>query len=104
MDLQELKEFAAEQHRLLIKHYTAKGNQPSVYATLAKVVEEVGELSEAMLTADALQRSEKLGKQTKLEYEVADVIISTLILAQALGVDIEKALDEKIAKIRARKL
>ena len=71
-----------------------------------KLSEEVGELSEAILAAHNRQRSVKLKKYTTnhLLEEFADVIISTLLLAETMGVkeNLDKAITDKIKKINRR--
>ncbi len=51
-----------------------------------------------------MQRKQKLKNLDKenLHGEFADVIITTLLLAKAMNIDIEKALEKKIEKINKR--
>ena len=51
-----------------------------------------------------MQRKQKLDNHNKdnLSGEFADVIITTLLLAKAMNVDIEKALERKIEKVSKR--
>lgn len=51
-----------------------------------------------------MQRKQKLDNHNKdnLSEEFADVIITTLLLAKAMNVDIEKALERKIEKVNKR--
>ncbi|WP_201783077.1 MazG nucleotide pyrophosphohydrolase domain-containing protein [Pyrodictium occultum] len=56
-----------------------------VYATFTWLVEEVGELGEALLKGDKRQVSE----------ELADVIAWVLSIASLVGVDVEEALSRK---------
>ncbi len=102
--MEELFEFAKIEHERLVNHYNIKGESKTKYTILAKLMEELGELSEAILTFDSLQRSDKLEETKKnLEGELADVILTTLILSKELDVNIKKALQEKIEKINKRK-
>ena len=104
MKFDELIEFAKVEHERLVTHFGVKNNPKTRYTMFAKVVEEVGELSEAILINDGIQRKDKLSKSKKeLEGEFADVILTTMILAQELNVNMDKALTEKIKKIKARK-
>lgn len=66
-----------------------------------KLSEEVGELSNEILSVLSLQRQSKLRKFDKqnLYEEFADIIISTLILANATRVDISRAVNDKMKKI-----
>jgi NTP pyrophosphatase (non-canonical NTP hydrolase) len=69
-----------------------------IYTQAAKLMEEVGELHAQLLGRSALQRKDKLAEfsQAALGAELADVVICTTILAQALGVDLAQALEDKI--------
>ena len=69
-----------------------------------KLNEEVGELCNDVLSVLKLQRKSKLEKFEKRNFyeEFADVIITTIKLANAAGVDIERALNDKLKKIEAK--
>ncbi len=102
--MEDIFEFAKVEHERQVTYHNTKGNPKTKYTMLAKLMEEVGELSEAILTYDSLQRKDKLVDAKKdLKDEFADVVIVALILSHELGVDIKKALDDKIKKIKARK-
>jgi NTP pyrophosphatase (non-canonical NTP hydrolase) len=104
MKFEELTDFATKEHERLITHYNIKDNPKTKYTIFAKLVEEIGELSEAILTRDSLQRKDKLhNSKTKLEDELADVILCTMILAKELNIDIDKSLKQKMKKIKKRK-
>ncbi len=76
----------------------------SVLARMVKLTEEVGELADEVLSSQGDQRTEKLAEKgdDALGNEVADVIITVLLLAAALKVDVPSALMKKIEKIRTR--
>ena len=69
-----------------------------------KLNEEVGELCNDILSVLKLQRKSKLEKFDKRNFyeEFADVIITTMLLASAAGVDIERAISDKLKKIEKR--
>ncbi|CAN5182170.1 hypothetical protein BH09PAT1_BH09PAT1_6680 [soil metagenome] len=69
-----------------------------------KLNEEVGELCNDTLSVLKLQRKSKLENFDKRNFyeEFADVIITTVQLANAAGVDIERAINDKLAKIEHR--
>lgn len=69
-----------------------------------KLNEEVGELCNDILSVLKLQRKSKLAKFDKRNFyeEFADVIITTFQLANAAGVDIERAINDKMKKIEKR--
>lgn len=71
---------------------------------VCKLTEEVGELAGEVLAYEGKQRAEKLAARDKdaLGDEVADVLICTLLLAESMGVDVDEALQRKIAKVDQR--
>ena len=78
--------------------------EKEIFARAIKLGEEFGELCQEILFHSALQRKSKMKKFKKenLSEEFADVLISTLLLAQEMNIDIEKALEDKIKKIDKR--
>lgn len=104
MEMNELLKFVDKEHERLVNYYNAGSDPNTKYRMFVKLIEELGELSDAILAADSLQRKEKLEKGTdKLEYEFADVIICALIMSKEMGIDVRKALKEKIKQIKKRK-
>ncbi len=67
------------------KTYFERDRARGVYATFTWLVEEVGELAEALLKGDEKAVAE----------EIADVLAWTLSLANLVGVDAESALKSK---------
>jgi len=63
--------------------YIERDSGRGIYATLAWLASELGELAEAVL------------KGGDVEEEIADVLAWTLSVANLLGVDAEKALQKK---------
>ena len=74
-----------------------------LYRTV-KLNEEVGELCNDILAVLALQRKAKLKLFDKrnLYAEFADVLITTMQLANAMGVNLDRAVKDKLKKIRTR--
>lgn len=74
------------------------------FGRMVKLMEELWELCEALLGHFGNQRKEKLARfdRAHLEWEFADVIITTLLLARTLEVDIREALEKKIERIEER--
>lgn len=81
-----------------------RGQAVHLLAYTAKLGEEVGELSEQILARFGYQRKSKELAQgdDELADECADVLIVTLFLAQAAGIDIETALKRKMDKLEIR--
>ena len=67
------------------EEYLEADEERGLYRTFTWLVEEVGEL------AEALQRMDR----DRIEEEIADVIAWTISLANMLGIDVEKALRNK---------
>ena len=104
MTFQEFREFIQTEMARIEKRLGHLDREKRLLAYTEKTSEEPGELSEALLSYLSLQRKDKVqnGKD-ELAGEVADVIITTALLGEALGIDVEKCLEDKIAKIRKRK-
>lgn len=71
-----------------------------------KLNEEVGELCNDILAVLKLQRKSKLEKFDKrnIYEEFADVLITTIQLAEAAGVDVSRAINDKLKKIEKKYL
>jgi NTP pyrophosphatase (non-canonical NTP hydrolase) len=65
--------------------YFEKDSQRGIYATFTWLVEEVGELAEALLNGD----------KEAIQEELADVIAWTISVANLKDIDIEEALKKK---------
>lgn len=107
MTFDELNDFIVERDRIYRawKEGDATDNE-RILARMAKLAEEMGELSEEVLGSLGYQRQAKLDARTpeSLGDEVADVIITTMLLAKAMGVDIAGSLERKMKKIRERSI
>jgi NTP pyrophosphatase (non-canonical NTP hydrolase) len=104
MEMKELIGFIETEDRRLKKHYNAIDEGKHVLARTVKLTEELGELCNDVLAHSNLQRKEKLGIYDKenTQEEFADVIITTMLLAKAMGIDVERGLESKIEKINKR--
>ena len=105
MTIKKLVKFIQIEIERLEKLYnTPLSSENGVLRHTVKLSEEVGELAEQVLAYISHQRKEKLNKMNResLAQEFADVIIVTCILANAVNVDIEKSLKNKIEKINKR--
>ncbi len=77
-----------EAQNLMKLKYFERDSSRGVYATFTWLVEEIGELAEAVLS----------GNKESIEEEIADVLAWTLSLANLLDVDVEKAFLKKYPK------
>lgn len=80
--------------------------EKEILTKTVKLNEEVGELCNDILSILKLQRKAKLEKfdRRNIYQEFADVIITTIQLAQIAGVDINRAVGDKLKKIEERYL
>lgn len=80
--------------------------EKEILTKTVKLNEEVGELCNDILSILKLQRRAKLQNFDKrnMYEEFADVIITAMQLAIAAGVDVERAVGDKLKKIEERYL
>ncbi len=106
MELKELLEFIDLENKRLIERFgkNSSTQQERILARTVKLTEELGELCNEVLAFNGDQRQEKLDRHGKnnLPNEFADVIITTLLLAKSMNVDVKEALINKIEKINKR--
>ncbi|MFA5075135.1 MAG: MazG nucleotide pyrophosphohydrolase domain-containing protein [Candidatus Babeliales bacterium] len=104
MELKELIKFIQKEGNRLKSLYNNCDDEKMILAITVKLNEEVGELCQEVLGNLKFLRKEKLEKHTPetLKEEFADVLITSLILVNQMGIDIEKAMEEKIDKINTR--
>lgn len=105
MELKDLLKFIEIEDERLKKYYNSYSDpEKHILARTVKLTEELGELSDEVLAHTSLQRKQKLENHDtqNLSEEFADVILTTLLLAKAMNVDIEKALAKKVEKINKR--
>jgi NTP pyrophosphatase (non-canonical NTP hydrolase) len=105
MQLQDLIKFIKKEDKRLRERFgNYKDEEKRILARTVKLTEELGELCDEVLSFNAMQRQEKLDKHDSdnLPDEFADVLITTLLLAEVMKVDVEKALKGKIKKINKR--
>lgn len=74
------------------------------FARTMKIVEELGELSDEILTSMNLQRDSKIQKFSRqnIEDEFADVLGSLVLLGLELDIDIVEVMKRKILLTRER--
>ncbi len=104
MTIGRLLTFIHAENDRLDKKYRFSTKLEALLAKTVKMGEELGELYGEILGTSKLVRKEKLGRYSRstIEDEIADCIITTLLVADSLGVDVSKALEKKIEKINQR--
>ena len=100
MEMKRLLEFIDFEDSRLNKYYDID-NDKKILARTVKLMEELGELSNEILSHGSLQRKSKMDRhdKEKIKGEFADVVITAFLLAKAMGIDMKSALEEKINKI-----
>jgi len=105
MDLKNLQQKIGSINEIIRPHYKLyTPKEKEILTKTVKLNEEVGELCNDILSILQLQRKAKLDKFNKrnMYEEFADVIITTIQLANTAGVDIDRAIHDKIRKIEER--
>jgi NTP pyrophosphatase (non-canonical NTP hydrolase) len=96
----EYKEISA----FLNERWPMENSDQRVFARTMKMVEELGELADEILTSMNLQRNSKIAafSRTNVEDEFADVLASLILLANELDIDVEEVIQRKIKFTRKR--
>lgn len=104
MTIQELQQEYAKIADWLNAHWRIASADQRIFTRTMKIVEELGELADEILSSMNLQRSSKVSEfsHTKVEDEFADVMGSLVLLAQELNIDIESVMQRKIRDTRKR--
>ncbi len=100
--LKELqKALKSHELELRIKFHSLTKKEKDILTRTVKLQEEVGELSNDILSILSLQRKSKLleFEKNNMYEEFADVILSVIMLANSVGVDIERAVKGKYKKL-----
>lgn len=105
MTIAELIEELREINQRLQKAYDLDDARVEVLARMTKISEELGELSDEVLSTVSMQRKDKLGqfRTENVAKELADVIVTVMILGITLDIDVEQALVERLAQLKNRK-
>jgi NTP pyrophosphatase (non-canonical NTP hydrolase) len=96
-----LKELA-EEYKAISKFFNDRwplpDHQQRVFARTMKIMEEMGELSDELLTSMNLSRDSKIAKfsQENIEDEFADVLACVVALGLELDIDMEAVMRRKI--------
>jgi len=104
MQINDLVSQYKEISKFLNERWPLKNKEHKIFARTMKIMEELGELSDEILTSMNLQRNTKIAKfsHTNVEDEFADVLGSLILLGIELDIDIEEVMNRKIAFTRER--
>jgi NTP pyrophosphatase (non-canonical NTP hydrolase) len=97
--LEQLVEDYRDIHLMLNAQWPLESPYERLSARMLKLTEELGELSNEVLTKMGLQRQSKIDafKEVHLEDELADVMGSLILLAIELDIDVAKVMERKVA-------
>ncbi len=104
MTIEELVVEYKQISNTLNERWPLTDGQQRTFARIMKIVEELGELSDEILTSMNLQRNSKIAQfsHQNLEDEFADVLGSLVLLAIELDIDVSEVMKRKIALTRER--
>lgn len=104
MKMDELLAFVSRENARLREYHEGLDETRAPVLQTVKLNEEVGELCDSVLAFDSFQRAEKLDAfdEADVAEELADVLITTLLLADSVDVDVERALASKIEVLEQR--
>jgi NTP pyrophosphatase (non-canonical NTP hydrolase) len=104
MTIQELVQEYRGIGKFLNRHWPLRGKKQRIFARTMKVVEELGELADEILTSMNLQRNSKIAafSRENLEDEFADTMACLFLLANELDIDVETVMKRKIAFTKER--
>lgn len=104
MTIQQLVEEYLQISKFLNTRWPLKNEDQRIFARTMKVVEELGELSDEILTSMNLQRDSKIARFSRenLEDEFADVLGSLILMAIELNIDVETVMKRKLEFTRDR--
>lgn len=104
MTIQQLVEEYKKISTTLNTKWPLQNQDHKIFARTMKIVEELGELSDEILTSMNLQRNSKIAafSRQNVEDEFADVLGSLILLGIELDIDIEEVIARKITFTRQR--
>ena len=102
MEIKDIQKFIDTDYLAWNKYFVHQEKQTEAFAIMMKVAEETGELSREVLRSFGFASKERLEEPSKLDGELADVIINTILLAKCLDIDVPAALTRKMEMIREK--
>lgn len=96
MNFEELKRKIAIFNAMVNKNHELRTPNERLLLKSLKISEEVGEFHNEILGSLWYTRAGKEHSRDELEKECADVVLSTFLVADDLGIDLEKVLEKKL--------
>lgn len=103
MELKELQLFIKKESERLSLRYKNETEKERILARTVKLNEEVGELCQEILRNLDEKRDRKFSNEN-LKMEFADVILTTMLIAEKMNINLEESIQNKIKNIEAKYL
>ena len=100
MELKQIQNFIETDYLKWNTYFKNQDKKTEAFAIMLKISEEAGELAREVLRAFGYANQKRLDKPSKLDSELVDVLINTLLLAQCLDIDVPVALQQKMEHIK----
>ena len=102
MDLKEIQSFIETDYLRWNTYFKNQEKKTEAFAIMLKISEETGELAREVLRSFGYANQKRLNEPSKLDSELADVLINTILLARCLDIDVPLALNRKMEMIREK--
>lgn len=104
LTIKQLVQDYQEVGNFLNTRWPLKDKNQQIFARTMKIVEELGELADEILTSMNLARDTKIANFSRenMEDEFADVLASLILLANELEIDVEQVMKKKLKFTRDR--
>ena len=102
MEIKDIQKFIDTDYLSLHKYFVHQERETEAVVIMMKVAEEAGELAREVARSFGFASKERLERPSKLDSELADVIINTILLAKCLDIDVPAALSRKMEMVREK--
>ena len=102
MEIKQIQNFIETDYLKWNTYFNNQDKKTEAFAVMLKISEETGELSREVLRSFGYANQERLDKPSKLDSELADVIINTILLAHCLNIDVPEVLERKMEMIKEK--
>ena len=102
MDLKEIQTFIESDYLEWNTYFKNQDKKTEAFAIMLKISEESGELAREVLRSFGYANQERLNEPSRLDNELADVLINTILLARCLDIDVPHILERRMEMIREK--
>lgn len=100
MDIKDIEKFIETDYLEWNTHFKHEEKRTEAFVIMLKIAEETGELAREVARSFGFASQKRLDKPSKLDGELSDVIINSILLARCLDIDIKTALQRKMDMIK----